>query len=174
MKRTIPAIFLALSLCLLSGCLGGGVPDQMDQIKQQTGIDVSGGTELSQYDTHGGFHGDGISCYAYTFSDDSCLQQVSQADGWSAFPLDETAETLLYGVTEETEPTMFSAGPYFTDGEGACLVPPIENGYYRLIDRHSDAGKPGDKGLLARGSFNCTLAVYDADAAVFYFCELDT
>ena len=171
MKRTILSALLVLSLCLLSGCLGSSV---QDQIQQQVGIDVSGGRELSQSDTHGGFHGDGISCFAYTFSDDSCLQQVSQADGWSAFPLDETAETLLYGVTEETETTIFSAGPYFIDQEGACLVPPIENGWYRLVDRHSDVGTPDDEGLLARGSFNCTLAVYDEDTATFYFCELDT
>lgn len=171
MKRTILAALLVLSLCLLSGCLGGGV---QDQIQQQVGIDVSGGTVLSQSDTHGGFHGDGISCFAYTFSDDSCLQQVSQADGWSAFPLNETAQILLYGVTEETETTIFSAGPYFIDQEGACLVPPIENGWYRLVDRHSDVGTPDDEGLLARGSFNCTLAVYDEDTATFYFCELDT
>lgn len=172
MKRTIPAALLALCLCLLSGCQGAA--DVPGQIQKQVGIDVSDGTALSQYDTHGGFHGDGISCYAYTFSNDSCLQQVSQADGWSAFPLSETAQVLLYGVTEETETIIFSAGPYFTDEDGACLVSPIENGYYCLVDRHSDAGTPGDEGLLARGSFNCTMAVYDADAAVFYFCELDT
>lgn len=172
MKRTILSVLLALCLCLLSGCQGSaGVPSQ---IQQQVGIDVSGGRELSQSDTHGGFHGDGISCFAYTFSDDSCLRQVSQADGWSAFPLNETAQILLYGVTEETETTIFSAGPYFTDEEGACLVPPIENGWYCLVDRHSDVGTPDDEGLLARGSFNCTLAVYDEDTATFYFCELDT
>lgn len=171
MKRWIVCSLLALSLCLLSGCQGTNV---QDQIKQQVGIDVSDGRSLSQQDTHGGFHGDGISCYVYTFSDDSCLQQVSQADGWSAFPLSETAQALLYGVTEETETTVSSMGPYFTDEEGACLVPPIESGYYRLVDRHSDAGTADDPGLLARGSFNCTLAVYDADTATFYFCELDT
>ena len=101
MKRTIPAALLALCLCLLSGCQGAA--DVPGQIQKQVGIDVSDGTELSQYDTHGGFHSDGISCYAYTFSNDSCLQQVSQADGWSAFPLDETAEALLYGITKETD-----------------------------------------------------------------------
>ena len=173
MKRTIPVALLALCLCLLSGCQGAA--DVPGQIQKQVGIDVSDGTALSQYDTHGGFHGDGISCYAYTFSNDSCLQQVSQADGWSAFPLDETAEALLYGIPKETDSGTSYAGPFFTyENQDTCLVPPIENGYYCLVDRHSDAGTPGDEGLLARGSFNCTMAVYDADAAVFYFCELDT
>lgn len=172
MKRWTMIAVLVLSLCLLSGCQGTSVPDQ---IKEEVGIDVSGGTELSTQDTHGGFHGDGISCYVYTFSDDSCLQQVSQADGWNAFPLDDTAQALLYGVTEETDSGIFSMGPFFTGEEiGSTLVPPIENGYYCLIDRHSDAGTPDDPGLLERGSFNCTLAVYDADTSTFYFCELDT
>lgn len=170
MKRCPIFALLVLSLCLLSGCQSAE-----GRIKARAGVDVSGGTETSQYDTHGGFHGDGISCYAYTFSDDSCLQQVSQADGWSAFPLDETAEALLYGITKETDSGTFSAGPFFTyENEDDCLVPSIENGYYRLVDRHSDAGTSDDPGLLARKSYNCTLAVYDADTATFYFCELDT
>ena len=172
MKRWIAFFLLALSLCLLSGCQSGGV---QGRIRTRVGVDVSGGTEVSHYDTHGGFHGDGISCYAYTFSDDSCLQQVSQADGWSAFPLDETAQALLYGISKETDSGTSYAGPFFTyENEDNCLVPPIENGYYRLVDRHSDAGTPDDPGLLARKSYNCTLAVYDADTSTFYFCELDT
>lgn len=171
MKRWIVCSLLTLSLCLLSGCQAGSVADQ---IKAEVGIDVSGGTEVSQYDTHGGFHGDGISCYAYTFSDDSCLDTVAASSDWRAFPLDETAQALLYGVTEETETTSSSIGPYFTDEEGACLVPPIETGYYRLVDRHSEAGDADGSGLLDRGSINCTLAVYDADTATLYFCEMDT
>ena len=46
------------------------------------------------------------------------------------------------------------------------------NGFYRLIDRHSDAGD--GQNLLERASLNVTLAVYDADSDTLYFCEMDT
>ena len=48
----------------------------------------------------------------------------------------------------------------------------IANGFYRLIDRHSDAGD--GQNLLERASLNVTLAVYDADSDTLYFCEMDT
>ena len=172
MRKIITPIALLLAV-LLAAC--SGTRSTPENVAQELGVSLPETVSVGYEDTHGGFHGDGISCYAYTFSDDSCLQQVSQADGWSAFPLDETAEALLYGITKETDSGTSYAGPFFTyENQDTCLVPPIENGYYCLVDRHSDAGTPGDEGLLARGSFNCTMAVYDADAAVFYFCELDT
>ena len=52
------------------------------------------------------------------------------------------------------------------------LLPGIANGFYRLIDRHSDAGD--GQNLLERASLNVTLAVYDADSDTLYFCEMDT
>ena len=49
-------------------------------------------------------------------------------------------------------------------------LPEIQNGYYRLIDRHSDT----DTGILDRYSFNFTLGVYDSDTNTLYCCEVDT
>ena len=49
-------------------------------------------------------------------------------------------------------------------------MPPVKKGYYRLIDRQEQT----DTSLLERGSFNFTVAVYDAEARVLYFGELDT
>ena len=54
----------------------------------------------------------------------------------------------------------------------ALISPGIANGFYRLIDRHSDAGD--GQNLLERASLNVTLAVYDADSDTLYFCEMDT
>ena len=55
---------------------------------------------------------------------------------------------------------------------GDPLLPGIANGFYRLIDRHSDAGD--GQNLLERASLNVTLAVCDADSDTLYFCEMDT
>ena len=82
--------------------------------------------------------------------------------------MDETAQALAYGVSDETS----SVGPYLTDDEGEPLLPEVQNGYYRLIDRHSDAGD--GQNLLERFSLNLTLALYDTDSNTLYFCRLDT
>ena len=138
---------ISLMLFTLTAC---GSEDPAEEISRALHIDVSAGEEISSSDTHGGFHGDGISCV----------------------PLDETAQALAYGVTREDGGEVFSAGPYLTDDSGDPLLPGIANGFYRLIDRHSDAGD--GQNLLERASLNVTLAVYDADSDTLYFCEMDT
>ena len=50
-------------------------------------------------------------------------------------------------------------------------MPEIREGYYRLIDRHAEAG---ESDILERSSFNFTLALYDTGADTLYFFELDT
>ena len=108
---------ISLMLFTLTAC---GSEDPAEEISRALHIDVSAGEEISSSDTHGGFHGDGISCVALQFPD----SQVAA------------------------------------------------NGFYRLIDRHSDAGD--GQNLLERASLNVTLAVYDADSDTLYFCEMDT
>ena len=57
-----------------------------------------------------------------------------------------------------------------SDWDWNPLVPDIQNGYYRLIDRHSDR----ETDILDRYSFNFTVGLYDTDNNTLYFCELDT
>lgn len=49
-----------------------------EKISDKLGIDVSGGTEISQNDTHGGFHGDGMYFASISFSDNTVLKQISE------------------------------------------------------------------------------------------------
>ena len=110
------------------------------------------------------------------FSDGEVLEQIEESGDWEAFPLDRTAQALVYGVTEETGTeetgiTVFQTGPYLNDSDGNLLVPEIREGYYRLIDRHAQAG---ESDILDRHSFNFTLALYDTETDTLYFCELDT
>ena len=83
---------------------------------------------------------------------------------------------LVYGVTEqtgteETGITVYQTGPYVTDDDNDPLIPEIRAGFYRLIDRHAQAGETD---LLGRASLNFTLALYDTDTDTLYFCEMDT
>ena len=155
------AIIVVLSITLTACKSESG----QNIVSKALGIDVSSGNEVSTYDTHSG-NGDGTSCIALSFNDDTVLEKIKNNTEWSAFPLDETVQTLVYGV--ETETT--KDGPFLTDENGKSLVPEIQNGYYCLIDRHSDTKAE----ILERNSFNFTLGLYDTDTNTLYFCELDT
>lgn len=155
------AIIVVLSIALTACKSESG----QNIVSEALGIDVSSGNEVSNYDTHNG-NGDGTSCIALSFNDDTVLEKIKNNTEWSSFPLDETVQTLVYGV--ETETT--KDGPFLTDENGKPLVPEIQNGYYCLIDRHSDTKTE----ILKRSSFNFTLGLYDTDTNTLYCCELDT
>lgn len=75
-------------------------------------------------------------------------------------------------ASPERTAAKFSARALISPMTADPLLPGIANGFYRLIDRHSDAGD--GQNLLERASLNVTLAVYDADSDTLYFCEMDT
>lgn len=157
----LAAIAMVL-LITFTACQSGST---QKMVSEELGIDVSNGSETSHYDTHGG-NGDGISHIVLQFNDDATLEEISASGEWDTFPLDKTMQALVYGTQTGTTKT----GPYLNDGEGNPLVPEIQNGYYRLIDRHSDK----ETGILERPSFNFTIGLYDTDTNTLYFCKLDT
>ena len=174
-KQRILSMMAALAL-LLSACGGGSARSVQDEIAGALELDLSGCEVVSSWDDHGGFHGDGTAFAELNCSHTGVLNQIKEDGNWKAFPLDKTAQSLVYGVTEQTgtEETgimVYQTGPYLTGEEGDPLVPEIREGYYRLIDRHA---KAGETDLLDRASLNFTLALYDTDTDTLYFCEMDT
>lgn len=167
MKRILSStVIFLLSIFMLTAC---GSKTAQDTVSKELGIDVSSGEEVSNYDTHSG-NGDGISYVVLSFSNDTVIEEIKSNLSWKPFPLDETVETLVYGVSDETS----SIGPYFSDGDGNALVPEIQNGYYLLIDRQVENNKASGADILYRPSFNFTLGLYDTDTNTLYFCKLDT
>ena len=163
MKHTCLAAGIAAALLMaLSAC---GAVSPQETLCRELGVDLSSGTEVSSYDTHSG-NGDGTSCTVLDFADHSLAGQLEDASDWTPLPLDPTAQALVYGISEDT----VSIGPFLTDADGAPLVPEIQTGYYRLLDRQNNKEVP----LLERFSFNFTLALYDTDTDRLYVCELDT
>ena len=162
-QRILTAAAALLAALALAGC--GATSDEA-RVAKALGVDTSGASLLSSSDTHGGFLGDGVSCVALAFPDDRLERQLAADPDWQPLPMDDTTRALVWGVEDGAG----SVGPYLADGDGAPLVPPVENGFYRLIDRHSDQDTP----LLERGSFNFTVGVYDAGANTLSCCELDT
>lgn len=164
MKRIILTIITLLIFTLsLTAC---GSQDLQNTISKELGLDVSTGKMTSDFDNHGGFHGDGETYIALSFFDSKVLEQIKESAQWKKFPLDQTVRTLIYGISDETS----SIGPFLNDENGNPLVPEILNGYYLFIDRHTDKNKD----ILDRSSLNFTLGLYDADTDTLYYCKLDT
>ena len=173
MKKSMLIGMMAVLALLLTACGGGSA---RDEIAGALGLDLSGCEVVSSRDDHGGFHGDGTAFAEMNCSGGGVLDQIREDSNWKALPLDRTAQALVYGVreesgTEETGIMVYQTGPYLTDEEGDLLVPEIREGWYRLIDRHAEAGETD---LLSRASLNFTLALYDAGTDTLYFCEMDT
>ncbi|MCC8049034.1 MAG: hypothetical protein LIP10_00010 [Clostridiales bacterium] len=168
--KTIRAFVVNVLLILLipvvfTGC---SARNKLDSVSEALGVDVSSGSEASNYDTHSG-NGDGTSCIVLNFYDDTVLKEIKGKAEWKAFPLDETVQTLVYGTEDETG----KYGPYLTD-DGNPLVPEIQNGYYLLIDRQDENEQATEEDILHRSSFNFSLGLYDTDTNTLYFCQLDT
>ena len=119
-----------------------------------------------EYDSHGGFNGDGISFYKY-LANEEVLNEIKANDNWKAFPMNETVKSILYG------------GEYsdalIVDEKAKPLMPEVKNGYYILIDRHEEANEGDDeKTIFNRYSLNYTVAIYDVDNQYLYITEQDT
>ncbi len=165
---------LAICLTLGIGLLIMQPKSTQRSISEEIGIDVTDAELLSEMDTHGGFHGDGISCVVLQLNEKTAQEEI-RTQGWAEFPMDETAKALLYGVTKTTPEGVWMMGPYLRGEDEKPLVPHMDKGHYFLLDRHSDA-KPNqnDAEILQRASINVTIAVYDDVSHLLYVCKLDT
>ena len=152
MKRILLSLLLTAVLAL-SSC--GSSPK--NEISRALELDLSQGTVLHQEDTHSGLQGDGIGCIVLSFPDGQLEEQLNARTDWNPLPMDPTAATL-------------ASEAYLVRADGSPLLPNIQAGYYRLMDRQSDRSEP----MLDRWSLNFTLAVYDAEAHTLYYCTMDT
>lgn len=118
------------------------------------------------YKDYGAFRGQGTSYTSLQFSDDSFLEKIQEQDVWKPFPLNETTEELIYGVSDSS---LF--GTPLTDDEGAPLIPEIENGYY-LVHEAADEEENTSNAFL-RHTQNLTLSIYDSDSKTLYHCTLN-
>ncbi|MBM6615854.1 hypothetical protein JTF06_13260 [Desemzia sp. RIT804] len=148
--------------------------DPIRGVSQTLGLHLSKGTILQDEDSHGGFHGDGMRYLEIAFSDTeelAIIEDIQTGKGWHALPLTDNLDIALYGGEDAT--TFIS--PYISWDNREPLFPIIENGYYFFLDRHSDSvDEEDDNDLFNRFSYNFTLAVYDSDTKMLYYCEFDT
>ena len=157
---------LAGAVVILMGLLvhtGGGDDFWYDRIGDALGVDVSRAIIVTGYDDHSGFHGDGTMYAVLEFPDDALETKIASPGGWHVLPLTENLQTLVYG----------SWGPDAAQGPFIGItMPKVDRGYWYFFDRQGDTAK--DNLVLTRGSYNYTIAIYDADADLLYYCEYDT
>ena len=156
------AIFVVVAVVLWGGSA------QLRDMKHTLGMNVAKGELVTDTDTHGGFHGDGVTYQVRQFDADT---EPPTGEGWHPLPLSKNVEALLYGHTEGN----CTIGPLIGECEGDPFLPRIENGSYFILDRHAESTDPyDDRELFHRHSYNLTAALYDADTHRLYYMELDT
>ena len=157
---------LAGAAIVLMGCflrVGDGGDYWQRHISESLQIDASEGTVINSYDDHSGFQGDGTSYAVLSFADDVLEQRISAPGGWHKLPLTDKLQTLIYGTRTETTAT----GPFI-----GITMPKIETGYWFFYDRQGETADDGD--VLNRNSYNYTVALYDTEHDLLYYCEYDT
>ena len=158
-------------LVIMTGCRAEKTDNILSEISKTIGVDVSAGEVISESDSHGGFHGDGDMVVEIQFADTSFSDQIEVNEEWNALPLTENLTALVYGIRKEDG----SVGPMIHSGDGKPAIPEVENGYYYFRDRHSQSTDPkDDTNVLNRASYNFTIAIFDVDANILYYLELDT
>ena len=160
-------VLLAASVFVLTAC---GSPTAQDTVSGDLAWMFPRQRFSLRQMTTGDSMGDGMTVIVLDCGDTDIAGQIGGMEGWKPFPLDDTVKALVYGVEDGT----VKMGPYLSDEAGEPLVPEIEEGYYRLIDRQAEEGKATGADILHRASFNFTLGLYDAGEDRLYFCKLDT
>lgn len=167
-------LFLVLLLflaALISARLA--VPTPASEIAAELALVLPRSTQAVAYtDTHGGIHGDGTA-YAVLDLGEELTELVSgkltEDESWHTLPLSDDMRIIFYGMTrmENGVPTTYSAAvPENT------VLPEIEHGYWRLIDRQE--GKTGSIFDPSRYSRNYTAAILDTDSGLLYYIAEDT
>lgn len=171
---------VCISAAVLTSCTGVGVNGFANQeaklkrsISTELSINCSLANIVDSYDSHGGFHGDGISFYQLNFPDDSIVDDIKKNTDWRELPLTDNLTALVYG--EKIDDCYYTPSIVKDNDWEHPLFPQIENGYYCFIDRHSEStDKKDDTDVLNRYSENFSIAIYDTDHNMLYYSAFDT
>lgn len=159
MKRLLTILLLMFSVAALNNCTPlenrGESQEKRELIRigEALGLDLSDGTLIHFENSHGGFHGDGLTEAEVDLK--GMAEKLEGASGWKPLPMTENAAQAFQ----------------ICAGEDSRAV----QGWYFLYDRHSESTDPyDDTELHSRFSWNFTLAVYDNQQERMYFYKLDT
>lgn len=171
-RKIVVCVFLAIA-CFIAGILGCASNSSSRTLKKiscEVSVDIRGGEIIKLEDTHSKFHSDGNLLVIVQLTDRSLEKKLADSQEWQAFPLDKTAQTLLYGSKIGDE----QVGPFVIDRDGNKLFPPVSSGYYWLKDRQPETEQQIKKGISGNDLGKFTLAIYDSQKNMLYYCKMDT
>lgn len=163
MKFHLP-LFALLAAVTLAGCHSASAAEAA---AEQMDVKIPAQEFSVDYKDYGAFRGQGTSYTSLQFADDAFLEQIQKQNAWKPFPLDKTAQELVYGVSDSCR-----FGTPLTDDEGTPLVPEIKHGYY-LLHEPAEQGNCSAK-PYRRHARNLSLSIYDSDNRVLYHCTLNS
>ena len=149
MKRLISVLIATTCLFLLCACGIWGFLSKEKTLKEKAeeslGLSLESTIVLEEWDTHGGFHGDGE-----TFIKMSCVDGFEECLDvqWRILPLDGDAYRYFY-----------EWGAVFEHPEtGEKVIPEVENGYWYFKET---------------GAMNWEFALFDCEEDILYFYIFD-
>ena len=96
------SVVLVIIVVLLIGVIAGFViyrqnstEHTLEWVYEKGGINVIWGDKLFAKDTHGGFHGDGSSLYAFQYTDSSMEPEMEESELWKALPFSDAVSDLI-------------------------------------------------------------------------------
>lgn len=149
MKKITVILMAIFGILPMSGCgLWNALfprKSYKEQVAERLGLNLENTTVLEEWDTHGGFHGDGEMFLKLSCADgfEECLKQQ-----WKKMPLVDEAYSYYYiwgGLFEHPE-------------TGKKVIPEIANGYWYFENT---------------GAMNWDFAAYDCEENILYFYGFD-
>lgn len=126
--KTFKLIVMILSYGLLVGC---SIQNQSKDISNELRISIPKEVEISSYDTHSGFHGDGTTYTRIKFRNEvaeNICTEIKDNNNWNKLPLSENLQLIMYGGTKNNIEFNYN----LADEVG---IPIVESGYWIFIDR---------------------------------------
>lgn len=134
------------------------------KIARDLEIRVPSSLEFEYEDTHGGFHGDGITLAQAELGDKDISNIINKSKTkWKQAPISVERQLLIYGSSSDGSRTI----PNTDDSR----IPIIKNGYWIFKDRASKEYK--ERFPDARIG-NYSLGAIDLDTKTFYYLKFDS
>ena len=158
-KRLLSAaLALALAVACLAGC---GAASEEKTVAKALGLEkLPAVTHISSYDSHGGFHGDGILTAVVKLPNSQAGENAVQsiAEQWKPLPIEEDWMEQFQSV--------------WTDhGQTLGVLPQNTEGFWFYRDRYKE--RYGEVCYPNPVMQNCTFAMLDTDSGVLYVLEVD-
>ena len=163
-------IFFGFIIILINPLSMNTPQTEQEEISEVINIDVTSGIVEYHYDSHGGFHGDGLEFITLSFLDNSILEQIKINENWKELPLTENVKKAVYGNSNDPD----DCSALIKEGNSSNeFFPQITNGYYYFYDKQS-VDPYDDSDLFNRYSWNFIIIIYDLDTNMLHYAEFDT